>query len=82
VRYGSEQDQSRIELASNLAVIAYEPQSQLNVDTIAGFDIKTLNVGAIPAIVLVDNHRMGLDFWIGKPTEETELQISTRLTSG
>lgn len=57
----------------------YAQQSQLNVDTIFGLDFKMLNLSALPAMILIDNNGRLLDFWIGKPSKDTEKQILNRL---
>ena len=59
----------------------YLQQNQLNVDAVLGVDFKKLNLGAIPAIILSDKNGTVLDFWVGKPSAETEAQIARYLTS-
>jgi hypothetical protein len=57
----------------------YTQESHLNVDTIFGVDLKPLHLSAIPAMILIDNEGIVIDFWIGKPSEDTQKQIMKSL---
>jgi peroxiredoxin len=60
----------------------YAEQSRLNVDTVFGVDFKLLGLSALPSIILIDSTGTVLDFWIGKPSKDTEEQILKHLTVG
>lgn len=60
----------------------YAEQSRLNVDTVFGIDFKLLDLNALPSIILVDGKGTVLDFWIGKPSKDTEEQILKYLGVG
>jgi thioredoxin-related protein len=53
----------------------YVQQNQLGLDTLASVDLMSLNVAATPTMILVDSHGKVLDFWVGKLSEESELQV-------
>ncbi len=57
----------------------YARQNQLNMDTIFGLDFKMLHLKAIPAMILIDSSGTVIDFWLGKPSEDTEKQIVNSL---
>jgi hypothetical protein len=59
----------------------YAEQSRLNTDTIFGVDFKLLDLSALPSIILIDSTGTVLDFWIGKPSKDTEQQILRQITA-
>jgi peroxiredoxin len=53
----------------------YAQQNNLDLDTIAGVNLATLNISGTPTAVLIDSSGRISDFWVGKQPEDTEKQI-------
>lgn len=54
----------------------YAQQNQLQLETIAGADLKALNVRGTPTMILVDKNGKVLDFWVGKLSEDEKRQVT------
>ncbi|HKS30189.1 MAG TPA: redoxin family protein [Pyrinomonadaceae bacterium] len=59
----------------------YVKQNQLQVEAIAGVDLKTFNVRGTPTMILVDRNGKVLNFWIGKLSEDEKKQAVNILTA-
>lgn len=53
----------------------YMLQNHLNLNSVSGVDFKALNLPVIPAVILISRDGEILDFWLGRPSKETEEQI-------
>jgi hypothetical protein len=59
----------------------YVQQNQLQLETIAGADLKALNIRGTPTIILVNKSGKVLDFWVGKLSEDEKRQITNVLAA-
>lgn len=53
----------------------YVQQNRLDLETVAGVDLGTLNIYGTPTAVLIDDSGKVRDFWLGKLPEDREQQI-------
>lgn len=56
-------------------VTRYISEQQINFDTLAGINYKSLNFPGTPSAVLISNEGKILNFWIGKLSKDAEKEI-------